>query len=254
MKPEIFKEADKIWQQYSKDTNDKDFSIPFNIHKKLFSLLHVGEFYYYIFNLKTASFDMMSEEIAVVLGYDPKVVDVPFFLNKIHPDDQPYFLNFENKVTEFFTLLNPSQVLNYKVSYDYRIQKKDGTYIRILQQVLPIQLDEFDKVIKTFCIHTNISHLKPTGIPVLSFIGLNGEISYFDVNVKEIFFSTSILLTRREREIMGLLIEGKKSEQISNELFISKSTVDTHRKNILRKTGCLNTASLVSLAVKKGWL
>ncbi len=75
-----------------------------------------------------------------------------------------------------------------------------------------------------------------------------------DVNVKQIFAASPILLTHREREIMALLVKGRKSAEISNDLFISKSTVDTHRKNLLRKTGCLNTAALVSFALKKGWL
>jgi DNA-binding CsgD family transcriptional regulator len=140
------------------------------------------------------------------------------------------------------------------VSYDYRVQKSDHTYIRILQQVLTIQLDGDKKVIKTFGIHTNISHLKATGAPVLSFIGLNGEPSYMNVNVKQVFSPSPFSLTAREREILKLLIEGKRSKEIGNTLFISKATVDTHRKNLLRKTECSNTVSLISMAIHKGWL
>ncbi len=254
MKQLIFEEANKIWHKFTRDAADEDFTLPFEVHKKLLSLFHVGEFYYYIFNVKTSCFELMSQEIRSVLGYDPDEVDVPFLLNKIHPEDQPFFLNFENKVTEFYTSLRPDQILNYKVSYDYRVQKNDGTYIRILQQVLTIQLDGDKKVIKTFGIHTNISHLKATGAPVLSFIGLNGEPSYMNVNVKQLFSPSPFSLTAREREILRLLIEGKKSKEIGSALFISKATVDTHRKNLLRKTECSNTVSLISMAIHKGWL
>ena len=38
---------------------------------------------------------------------------------------------------------------------------------------------------------------------------------------------------------------------IADELFISKRTVDKHRANILEKTGCKNTASLVVYAIRK---
>jgi DNA-binding CsgD family transcriptional regulator len=254
MKPEIFAEANKIWNRFTKDVTDNDFSLPLKIHKKLLSVFHVGEYYYYVFNVKKSVFELISDEIQPVLGYDPGKVDVPFFLSNIHPDDQPYFLNFENKVTEFFSTLIPGQILNYKVSYDYRIRKKDGNYIRILQQVFAIQLDENKKILKTFGIHTNISHLKPSGKPVLSFIGLNGELSYMDVKVKQVFTPSSISLSRREREVLSLLIEGKNSEQIGETLYISKLTVGTHRKNILQKTSCMNTASLISMAIQKGWL
>ena len=255
MKPEIFKEANKIWNRFTKDANDKDdFSIPLKVHKQLINLFHVGPYYYYVFNVKTSSFEFMSEEITNVLGYEPAELDVPFLLSKIHPEDQPYFLNFENKVVDFFASLQPGQVMNYKVSYDYRIQKKDGEYTRILQQVVTIQLDEDKHVIKTFGIHTNISHLKPSGTPVLSLIGLNGEPSYMDVNVKQVFSPSTLFLTPREREILALLVQGKKSDEISKELFISTLTVNTHRRNLLKKTSCINTAALTSMAVQKGWL
>jgi DNA-binding CsgD family transcriptional regulator len=115
-------------------------------------------------------------------------------------------------------------------------------------------LHEDKRVVKTFGIHTDISHLKKSGVPVLSFIGLNGEPSFMDVQVKELFSPASFTLTRREREVLALLVSGKKSEEISKNLYLSKHTVDTHRKNILRKTGCTNTASLTSMAVQKGWL
>lgn len=254
MKHQIVKEANKIWNRFTQDAKDKDFTLPLTVHKKLLNLFHVGDFYYYVFNVKTMVFELMSEEIKGMLGFSPEKIDVPFFLSRIHPEDQPYFLNFENKVVDFFSTLTPTQILNYKVSYDYRIQKADGSYIRILQQVITIQLDEKNKVIKTLGIHTNISHLKATGIPVLSFIGLNGESSYMDVNVKKVFSASSISLTPREREVLALLVSGNNSAQIGTALFISKSTVDTHRKNLLRKTDCANTAALIVMAVQKGWL
>ena len=52
-------------------------------------------------------------------------------------------------------------------------------------------------------------------------------------------------------EIVGLYRDG---DEIGKQLFISKLTVDSHRKKLLNKTGCSNTALLTSLAVKKGWI
>ena len=53
-------------------------------------------------------------------------------------------------------------------------------------------------------------------------------------------------LSPRESDVLELLIRGKSSAQIAAELFISKLTVDTHRRNILKKTGAKNTAELIS--------
>ncbi len=54
-------------------------------------------------------------------------------------------------------------------------------------------------------------------------------------------------LTDREIEIIKLLLEGKSSQQISEVLFISKHTVDTHRRNILEKTGLKSSNELLKL-------
>lgn len=52
------------------------------------------------------------------------------------------------------------------------------------------------------------------------------------------------LLTDREREILSLIAKEYNNKQIAETLFISERTVETHRKNIFRKTG---TGSLVGL-------
>jgi DNA-binding NarL/FixJ family response regulator len=58
-------------------------------------------------------------------------------------------------------------------------------------------------------------------------------------------------LSQRELEILPLICKGMSNHEIADTLFISKRTVDKHRANILQKTGCRNTASLVTYAIKK---
>lgn len=57
-------------------------------------------------------------------------------------------------------------------------------------------------------------------------------------------------LTRREKEILKLLIEGKSTQEISDELFLSFLTTQTHRRNLLNKFQVKNVAELVSFAIK----
>ncbi|WP_297553591.1 response regulator transcription factor [uncultured Alistipes sp.] len=59
-------------------------------------------------------------------------------------------------------------------------------------------------------------------------------------------------LSGREREILVAVCRGLSNQEIADELFISKRTVDKHRANILEKTGCKNTASLVVYAIRHG--
>src|SRR5579863_1410455 len=57
------------------------------------------------------------------------------------------------------------------------------------------------------------------------------------------------LLTKREKEILELIAEGMTNQEIADKIFLTCSTVDTHRKHMLTKFGVKNTAALVKLAV-----
>jgi DNA-binding CsgD family transcriptional regulator len=245
----------KIVRELAGNGTDHGLKLDIEVHKKLLSIFQVGEYYYYVFNLKNGEFDFISPEIEKVLGHKPDEVTVPVFMSGIHPEDVPWFLNFENKVVEFFSKLRAEQVLKYKVSYDYRVRKANGEYIRILQQVVTIQFDQQSRsLMRTFGVHTDITHLKSEGKPVLSFIGLEGEPSYTDVDVEKIFMPSLPIISDREKQVLRLLMEGKNSRTIANQLFISAETVSKHRKNMLRKTEAASTPELVAMAVKRGWI
>lgn len=59
-------------------------------------------------------------------------------------------------------------------------------------------------------------------------------------------------LTKREHDILKLLVNAESSAQIADELFISELTVNTHRKHILKKMGFNSTASLIKYALENG--
>lgn len=56
-------------------------------------------------------------------------------------------------------------------------------------------------------------------------------------------------LTTREKEILGYICDGKSTREISEDLFISLHTVETHRRKILKKLGVKNTAAMVKAAI-----
>jgi len=61
-------------------------------------------------------------------------------------------------------------------------------------------------------------------------------------------------LSPREREVLRLVADGLTTTQIAEKLYTSPRTVETHRQNIMEKTGAKNTAALVKAAVSQGWL
>lgn len=58
----------------------------------------------------------------------------------------------------------------------------------------------------------------------------------------------NIILTRREKEVLELIADGLTNNEIAAQLYISITTVDTHRKNLLNKFDSRNVASLVRRA------
>ncbi|WP_299122700.1 response regulator transcription factor [uncultured Tenacibaculum sp.] len=107
--------------------------------------------------------------------------------------------------------------------------------------------------------------LKNSGIKMLSkaiVTVANGE-TFFDPNVAFNFMndyinenvtigkSEKIVLSNREKEILQLIANGNTSKEIAEALFIAKTTVDTHRKNMIRKLNLKGGNELVKYAIDK---
>lgn len=64
--------------------------------------------------------------------------------------------------------------------------------------------------------------------------------------------SLEVTLTKREKEIVRLIMEEHSNQVIADMLFISVRTVEAHKRNILEKTGCKTMAGLAIYAIEKG--
>lgn len=62
-----------------------------------------------------------------------------------------------------------------------------------------------------------------------------------------------IPLTRREVDVVRLIADGLSTPQIAERLFIAHSTVETHRRNLIDKTGVPNSKTLIKWAIKHGY-
>jgi DNA-binding NarL/FixJ family response regulator len=66
--------------------------------------------------------------------------------------------------------------------------------------------------------------------------------------------ATEIKLTKREKEILELICDEMNTNEIAEKLFISAYTVESHRKNLLSKTGSKNVAGLVRFALENKFI
>ncbi len=58
-------------------------------------------------------------------------------------------------------------------------------------------------------------------------------------------------ISDREKEVLQLICQGDTNSEIAEKLFISRRTVEGHRKHLLEKTQCKNTASLVAYSIQQ---
>lgn len=247
-------EAVRIWKRASDSEEQATelLQLEIDLYKKLLVFFQIGESCYFIFNFQQIRFDYISDEVEQMLGYSKAESTVDNIMENIHPEDRAWFLNCQDAAVQFTLGLAPEKQMKYKLRFDYRLRKKNSKYIRVMQQVVMIHNDNDGKIFRSLVVLTDITHLKKNGKPVMSYIGMDGEPSYLDVDVTNHFREESSLLSRREKEILYLIAEGKPSKEIADLLFISKHTVDSHRKNLLRKTGSASTVELINKTIREG--
>lgn len=78
---------------------------------------------------------------------------------------------------------------------------------------------------------------------------------YFSPEVQKILAEFSIKdkpqLTRREKEVLGLIAEGTTTQQIADKLFVSPLTIETHRRNLMQKFGVNNAPAMIRAAIEQ---
>ena len=164
-----------------------------------------------------------SEELKVVGVAASAVVALEQIL-KLNPDIA--FLDVEMPVMSGFELAKQLQAKAYKgkivfvtghIQYSVKAIKADAfDYL-----IKPIDVDELKESIKRYKNQVNG--------------GFKAEVI------------TKFELSDREMELVAFLCKGFSSEEIACELFLSKHTIDTHRRNILNKTGTRNVVELLNL-------
>lgn len=250
---EDVKKLVEIWKQIPSYKTDQLEINNQDIIKKYIDVFHIGEYFYLIFNTTTAQAEYVSPHIFNLMGIQPEEFSLEYFLKCMHPDDLPYYHHYEQSAVEFFSKLPKEHFFNYKFSYDFRLTTKNGEVKRFLQQVVPIYYFP-EGGARTLGIFTDITHLGISGIPKLSFIGMNGSPSFYNHHLATDFKQAEKVFTKRELEILEYVIQGLKSEDIAHKLNLSVFTIQTHRKNILKKSGCKTLHQLISTSIREGWI
>lgn len=104
---------------------------------------------------------------------------------------------------------------------------------------------------KVIGVHTDISYLATPIDHNVSFISYKYP-SYYSISSEKVKLNEKQLYTKREIEVIELISNGNSAKEISELLFISEHTVQTHKKNILKKANAKNTVHLVTMCIREG--
>lgn len=174
----------------------------------------------------------------------------------MHPEDLDR-LNEKEAISLDFKLnvISVEDITHHKTVYPIRLMHTDGNYRTILHQSRAINVSHEDRVQQTICIYTDITHLNVPMDHTMSFIS-DTCLSYFSIKTKGlnkfVECKSENIFTNREIEIIQNLAVGKNSKKIAAALSLSPHTVNTHKKNILRKAECKTTPKLIAKCIREG--
>ncbi|MBC8767088.1 PAS domain-containing protein [Arenibacter sp. BSSL-BM3] len=245
-----------VWESRNKILSPNKKVLFSEILDQISFLFSVGPFYYYILNFEDLKMEFVNEGTREVLGIGPEEFTMEKVFSLMHPEDLEKMHEKEALAFDFsLNRISKDDILLYKIVYMFRMLHADGAYRTILHQVKALSASGDGKIQQVLGIHTDITYLNIPFHQKVSFIGTNRP-SYYNISPKNIFNPNDIasrsIYSKREIQIIKELAKGKKFIEIAKQLFVSPHTINTHKKNILRKSGCKNTPELIAKCIMDG--
>lgn len=207
-----------------------------------------------LFDASLYRFIFFNDRANVLGGYDPELFTaengMDFSFSNMHPDQRSAGILVQLKVLSY-GMEHPGTVLNTTVAnMMFLYKKKDGTYIQYLQKGIAVEVDDSGNPALYLRYGYDISHLVKPSVGLI--INTKEETLIWQYNIRTKALEQITLLSVQEKKILKLLAEGKESKLIGDMLFVSSHTVDTHRRNLLKKTNCIDTTALITFAKMTG--
>jgi DNA-binding CsgD family transcriptional regulator len=186
-----------------------------------------------------------------IVGVDPNQFDLSTFIIHVHPEDRErYSLARAHVIKSGYELLIKRSGATLLSSH-FRQRNAAGNYINLLFQAYSFYTEAPEKTVYTMLVLTDLSSFSIDKHGYHYYIGDDPAMfRYPDTDL----LKTGLLFSDREFEIIKMISEGLGSEQIADKLFLSVNTVNTHRRNILKKTKKSTTHDLVIELQERGIL
>lgn len=209
-----------------------------------------GDHYRYVVNCREGRFERVDPAVEAVLGYRSDEFDLPLLLSIADADDLLWLPYKEQALMSFFlTEAGIASARDYTATYLIRLKSRSGAVRKILHQAVGIGWDPVGRPQYLSVCHTDIGFLQPVIDHRVLYFGRPGAPTYctlpFAPDAVYELSESHPRFSSRELEILRYLSAGMSSKEIGERLSISKNTVDTYRRSMLRKAGSRNTAEMV---------
>jgi hypothetical protein len=218
---------------------------------ELEEIMKENDQFFYFGDLILLKITYTSKRSLDMMGIEPAALSGINFFQQLHPDEI-------NRHTLGRTmLLKVAHELyweerGYRIfSSDYRMKNAEGKYSNFLNQFYFYFSTVPYKSVFAFKVQTNIDGFKKHKPGFHYYLG--EDLSLFRYPDNELL-AIGNLFSRRESDIINLLEKGLNSELIAEKLFLSPNTVNTHRRNILRKSGKANMTEVIHDLKEQGLL
>lgn len=204
--------------------------------------LRANRQYFHLMDLVKLQVVFRSRTSLELFGLEPEAIHIGTFFTRTFPIDQKRHSLIRAKTLQTVQDLYIQREGRVVQSAIFRQPDANGAPIPVL-----FQLYVFHSPARPGCVMGLIVLTDVTGItqldPALHYY-LGDHLSFFRYP-DEALLQEGLLYSKREMEILRLIAQRLESDQIAEKLFLSVNTVNTHRRNILRKAGKSSTHELV---------
>jgi DNA-binding CsgD family transcriptional regulator len=182
-----------------------------------------------------------------------------FFVENLHPEDSPYVLSAIQFATDRIFNLPVERQQDVKVNIYARMLNTKKEYRWVLIQMPSIYVNNENLTSCGLMMVTDLTHFNFDRRPILMTLVdiVDGKTEYYHLAMGESLTAKNIELphiTKRERQLVNLMLRGLTSPEIAKDLCISYSTVENHKRNLRTKTATKTSAELVHFIMSNNLL
>ena len=207
--------------------------------------------YFFIADLLQAKIIFTSKRSKNMIGIDPKELNPYSNIEATHPDEVHRQTEGWAKLLSMANNLLAAKGGSSLLSTNMKLRNLGGTYSEILFQCYLFYSEIPHKTVYSLQVHTNIDWCKKIKKRLHYYSGNNLSLFKYP---DEALLNMGSNFTKREYEIIKLIESGLSSEQIAKKLFLSTYTINSHRGNILKKSGKAHISDLIYELMEKGKL